>query len=179
MKKLLALLLCIVMVFSLAACGGSDKSDKKKPSVETEERTTTTTEDLAALEAAKLQGFYDLVKESADLLDVVADSIYRNWYDCIYKDKFYESIDLAIASALVDHKEDVDRIKELDENIAGSFKFVKDGEQGALVKEIMSAYSDYYEFVINVSGSFNSFSASKETLKKELASLLRDLSYEL
>jgi hypothetical protein len=43
----------------------------------------------------------------------------------------------------------------------------------------MSAYSDYYEFVVNVSGSFNSFSESKEKLKKELASALKKLSLEI
>lgn len=180
MKKLFALLLAGVMIFSLVACGdmgGSSKKDDKDE--DKEEVTTTTTEDAAALEAEKLQAFYDMVKESQELLDAVADDIYSNWYDCIYNDDFLESIDYAILCAQIDHEEDLNRIEELDGNIAGVFKFVKDSEQSDLVKDIMSAYSDYYEFVVNVSGSFNSFSASKETLKKELASLLRDLSYEL
>lgn len=161
MKKLLALLLCIVMVFSLAACGGTGGGSKKDDSEE------------------QLQEFYDCVKESQELLDAVADDIYSNWYDCIYKDKFLESIDYAIACALSDHEEDIERIEELDAEIADAFKEVKDGESAELVKDVMSAYSDYYEFVVNVSGSFETFKTNKETLKKELASLLRDLSYEL
>lgn len=161
MKKLLALLLCIVMVFSLAACGGTGGGSEKDDSEE------------------QLQEFYDCVKESQELLDAVADDIYSNWYDCIYKDKFLESIDYAIACALSDHEEDIERIEELDAEIADAFKEVKDGESAELVKDVMSAYSDYYEFVVNVSGSFETFKTNKETLKKELASLLRDLSYEL
>lgn len=161
MKKLFALLLCIVMVFSLAACGGTGGGSKKDDSEE------------------QLQEFYDCVKESQELLDAVADDIYSNWYDCIYKDKFLESIDYAIACALSDHEEDIERIEELDAEIADAFKEVKDGESAELVKDVMSAYSDYYEFVVNVSGSFETFKTNKETLKKELASLLRDLSYEL
>ena len=47
------------------------------------------------------------------------------------------------------------------------------------IKNVMSVYLDYYEFVVNVSGSFESFSASKETLKKELASALKDLQLEM
>ena len=43
----------------------------------------------------------------------------------------------------------------------------------------MQAYNDYYAFVIEVSGSFNSYSADKEKLKKELSSALKDLEFEL
>lgn len=163
MKKLFALLLAGVMMLSLVACGGTGIGTKKDDADESE----------------SLQEFYDCVKESQELLDAVADTIYSNWYDCIYKDKFSENINYAIASALVTHEDDITRIKELDTEIADAFKEVKDGDNAELVKEVMSAYSDYYEFVVNVSGSFESFKTSKETLKKELASLLRDLSYEL
>ena len=161
MKKVLALVLSCVMLFSLTACGVSTNGGSSDG------------------EDEQLQNFYDKVKESQELLDAVADDIYGNWYDCIYKDKFYESIDIAIASALSDHKEDIDRIEALDVEIANAFKAVKEGPQSELVKDVMAAYSDYYEFVINVSGSFQTFKESKESLKKELASLLRDLSYEL
>ena len=163
MKKLFALLLAGVMMLSLVACGGTGIGSKKEDADESE----------------NLQEFYDCVKESQELLDVVADDIYSNWYDCIYDDAFLESIDYAIACALADHEEDIARIEELDADIADAFKEVKEGDNAELVKDVMSAYSDYYEFVVNVSGSFETFKTSKETLKKELASLLRDLSYEL
>lgn len=37
-----------------------------------------------------------------------------------------------------------------------------DKNNGALIKEIMSVYSKYYEFVVNVSGSFDNYSANQE-----------------
>ncbi len=158
MRKITALILFLVLSISMFACS--------VPTIPIQKDNT-------------LEQFHEKVSESQELLDKVADAIYSNWYDAIYKDKFGESIDLAIASAMVDNKENIDRVKSLDEEIATLFKKVKDTEQGKLVKDVMSAYSDYYEFVINVSGSFKSYSADKETLKKELASLLRDLSYEI
>ena len=134
MKKVLSLLLVLLLVFSVSACGVAD-------------------------------------------LDTDSDT--GNWYDAIYKDKFSDDINVAIASAQADLAFELQQIEELDSEIAALFKEVKDGDQSKLVKDVMSAYSDYYEFVVNVSGSFKSYSADKETLKKNLASLLRDLSYEL
>ena len=43
----------------------------------------------------------------------------------------------------------------------------------------MHAYNDYYVHVMEVSGSFSSFSAKNDELKKELASALSDLEMEL
>lgn len=153
MKKVLALVLALSMLVCFASCSNNNK---------------------------KLSTFYDKLVESRDLLDSVADAIYDNWYDAIYEDKFSENINLAILSAQIDHSEDLDRIEALDAEISDLFRDLKDDKNtGKLVKEVMSAYSDYYEFVVNVSGSFKSYSADKETYKKELASLLKDLSYEL
>ncbi|MBE6740221.1 MAG: hypothetical protein E7565_07885 [Ruminococcaceae bacterium] len=155
MKRILAGILVLTLVFSLAGCAllGGNK---------------------------KLTEFHDKVAESQELLDDIADDVYSNWHGAIYDDEFNENINLAIASAMADHEADLDRIEVLDGEIAELFKSVKDDKEcGSIIKEVMSAYSDYYEFVVNVSGSFNSFSASKETLKKELASTLKDLSYEL
>ena len=155
MKKLLAILLILGTLMCFAGCSGNKNT-------------------------ALLSSFYDKVSESQELLDAVADDIYSNWYDAIYNDEFNENINLAIASAQVDHEEDLDKIETLEDEITDLFKVLKDDEDnGRLIKDVMSAYSDYYEFVVNVSGSFNSYSADKETLKKELASLLKDLSYEL
>ncbi len=130
-------------------------------------------------EAETAQQFYDAVVASQILLDDLADDIYSNWYDCIYDDAFGESIDLAIASAVADHSDDIDTLEENESTISSLFQQLKEAECASQVKAVMAAYSDYYEFVVNVSGSFKSFSADKETLKKELASALRDLSFEL
>ena len=158
MKKILAVFLTVAITVALAGC----------------------TLPVNIFDGNKdLETFYNKVSESHELLDAVADDIYSNWHGAVYDEEFGEDINLAILSAQIDHEEDLARIEELDGEIATLFKKVKDGKQGDLVKSVMSAYSDYYEFVVNVSGSFNSFSAAKETLKKELASSLKELSFEL
>ncbi len=135
----------------------------------------TTTADITA----DLDKFYKTVVDSQTCLDIVADDIYRYWYDAIYKDKYGGSIDLAIAYAQVDNADNLKVIEDNDIIIKELYKKVRDSEFEDEIKEVMSTYSDYYEFVVNVSGSFNSFSASKETLKKELASALKDLQLEM
>ncbi len=157
MKKISALLLALSFVLGFCACGSESTSSTDK----------------------QLSKFYEAVYESTELLNDVADDIYQNWYDAIYKDKFNEDINIAIAYAQSDHADDITKIKELDEKVSRYFSKVKSGEHSDLIKDVMSAYSDYYEFVINVSGSFKSYSESKESLKKELTSCLRELSYEI
>lgn len=126
----------------------------------------------------KVQAFYDKVVESQKCLDDVADDIYSYWYDAIYKDK-YSSIDTAILYAQMDNSENLAIIEANEPEIQSLYKKVRDSEFSTEIKAVMSAYSDYYEFVVNVSGSFNSYSANKETLKKELASALKDLALEI
>ena len=70
-------------------------------------------------------------------------------------------------------------IEENEPIIQALYKEIRNSKFSAEIKAVMNAYSDYYELVVNVSGSFNSYSASKETLKKELASALKDLALEI
>lgn len=154
MKKIVCLCLVCCLIFSLTGCLFNRTNN--------------------------LELFYEKLSESQELLDMVGDDIYTNWHDAIYEDEFNEDIDLAIVSAQIDHEEDLNKIEVLDGEITNLYKKLKSNKKhGALIRDVMSAYSDYYEFVVHVSGSFNSYSADKETLKKELASLLKDLSYEI
>ena len=152
MKKTISFIIAFVLIItSLTSCGSSNKEAE----------------------------FHSLVSETQELLDIVADDIYSYWYDCIYKDMYRESIDYAIACALSDNQENITKIEENNTKIKSLYKDVKDGKLEDEVKEVMKAYNDYYAFVMEVSGSFNSFSANKETLKKELSSALKDLEFEL
>ena len=152
MKKTLSFILVFVLIITtLTSCGGSKKEAE----------------------------FHKLVVETQELLDIVADDIYSYWYDCIYKDKYLESIDYAIACALSDNQENIEKIEANNKKIKTLYKDVKDGKLEDEVKEVMQAYNDYYAFVMEVSGSFNSFSANKETLKKNLSSALKNLEFEL
>ena len=162
-KKISGIILAVISVISLTlfgACGGNTNNQEQEI-------------------LAKINTFHETVVASQTCLDEVADDIYRYWYDAIYKDKYYGSIDIAIASAQIDNKTNLDTIETNESIIQSLYKEIRDSKLSFEIKSVMSAYSDYYEFVVNVSGSFNSYSASKETLKKELASALKDLALEL
>ena len=130
-------------------------------------------------ESDNISSFYDAVYSSQEKMDIVADSIYSNWYNAIYKDYFNKDIDIAIASAITDNEENIDFINSNETTIQDLYKKIKNSDLSSLIQEVMQTYSDYYEFVINVSGSFKSYSASMESLKKELASALKKLKLEL
>ena len=128
---------------------------------------------------SKKTEFHDAVVESQTKLDIVADTIYRAWYDLVYKDKYSSSVDLALATARLACAEELTFIEENDEKIKSLYKEVRDSDLKDEIKAVMSAYGDYYEFVVNVSGSFKPYSANKETYKKVLAAALKDLEMEL
>ena len=151
-KALVALPLFVICCFNLVACSTKNSN---------------------------ISTYYDLVVQSQAILDKYADDIYQNWYDAIYNDKFYGSIDLAVASAESDHEDDVKFLEENDAKIEQSYKSVRDGKYAENVKSVMDAYSTYYEFVVNVSGSFSIFESNKETYKKQLASELKKLHFEI
>ncbi len=127
----------------------------------------------------KVSEFYDTVVESQSHLDIIADRIYSYWYDAIYNDKYLGDINIAISSALSASSDNVDFVTSNEEKIQALYKEVRDSELKSEIKDVMSAYSDYYELVMNVSGSFNTYSANKETCKKALATALKNLSMEL
>lgn len=133
----------------------------------------------ACQDGKNLQSFYNKVVESQKHLDTVADDIYSYWYDAIYEDAYYGSINIAIATALSDNSDILKKIESNDPIIQSLYKEVRDSKYSEKVQAVMSAYSDYYELVVNVSGSFNTYSANKEAMKKELASALRNLALEL
>ena len=117
--------------------------------------------------------------ETKDLLDIVADDIYSYWYDCIYEDKYREDISYAVACAKSDNEENINTIEKNTTKIKDLYKQIKEGKLSSEAKAVMQAYNDYYTLIVEVSGSFNSYSASKETCKKELASAIDDFSFEL
>ena len=163
MKKFLALIFAVLCVIPLIASCGTTSPTSLSPSKSFENENE----------------FYEVVSETQELLDIVADDIYTYWYECIYNDKYLENINYAIACAKLDNKENIDKIETNNEKIKDLYSKIRDGELKAEVKAVMQAYNDYYALVIEVSGSFNSYSANKETCKKELSSTLKDLSFEL
>ncbi len=155
MKKTLALILALITVLVFVSCTGGEKKDD-------------------------VEDFYNDVYDAQIILDGIASTIYDYWYECIYGDSYYgDNVTIAVLAAQQERKDDIDVIKMLDEEIQEGFKKAKNSSHSEAVSAVMAAYSDYYEVVINVSGSFNSFRSDKETYKKALASALRQLKYEL
>ncbi len=190
MKLLISLCLAIVMCLPIllaVGCdlggtndtGNGDTTTQQTGSSSTTNSGTGNKEEEEKALREKIGKFYDAVVESQTHLDIAADTIYNYWYEAIYKDKYAGSIDLAIAFALADCEEDIDFVKTNETTIQSLYKDVRDSKLKNEIREVMSAYGDYYEFVINVSGSFKSYSENKETYKKALATSLKHLSLEL
>ena len=161
MKKILIMILVMCCVLSFATgCfdGGGTGSSGTKNAKETE--------------------FHDLVAETQGYLDEYADDIYSCWYDYIYEDE-YSSIEGAILAAMLMNTDNTDKIESNNETIKSLYGELKESELRTELKAVMQAYNEYYSLVMEVSGSFNSYSASKENLKKELATALKNLSFEL
>ncbi len=134
---------------------------------------------LTACGGAKVSELYDAVCESQSRLDLIADDIYQCWYDAIYNDEYSSDINVAIYTAQIYNSDNLNFVKENDEKIQSIYKDVRDSDLKSEIKAVMLAYNDYYELVINVSGSFNNYSQNKETYKKQLAAALKNLEMEL
>ena len=162
MKKILLTALCILLCISLTGCNLISSIP-------------TPTE----MDRQKVATFYALVYESQTLLDEVSGDIYTNWYDAIYNDKFDNDINLAVEAATADNQENIAEIQRLDDEIVPLFSEIKDSELGSQIKAVMSAYLDYYELVINVEGTFNTYSADRDNFKRALDQALKNLYLEV
>ncbi len=119
--------------------------------------------------------FYNLTADTKDQLDVLADTIFRNWYDCIYEDKFDGDINVAIDAAYEEHEALVREIVENTATIEEYYKQIKGGRLEDVAREVMQAYNRYYLVVMETGGtSFNDYSDSKVPAEKELAEALRN-----
>ena len=92
---------------------------------------------------------------------------------------YREDISYAVTCAKSDNEENINTIEENTTKIKDLYKKIKDGKLGSEAKDVMQAYNDYYTLIVEVSGSLNSYSASKATCKKELASAIDLFSFEL
>ena len=128
---------------------------------------------------SKEERFYNLVCETQELLDKVADDMYDNWYDCIYNDKFNNDINEAVEEAYDDNDEEIEIIFENTEKINELYKDIKNGKLEDEAKEVMRAYNDYYSLVLEDSGSFNNYSTAKEPARRALSTALKNYYLEL
>ena len=189
MKKIVSLALALTMLFCafvLSSCNSNSgstidqsNSDSSVEQSNTQEEEQSNTQEEEQSNTQKEEEFYNLVDETKDLLDIVADDIYSYWYDCIYEDMYFEDISFAVLCAQIDNEANLNTIEENTTKIKDLYKQIREGKLSSEAKAVMQTYNDYYTLVVEVSGSFQAYSASKETCKKELASALDDLSFEL
>ena len=176
MKRIIAsVLLVSILVTALVACSNSNTSGTTVETPDTSVQTPVITEE----QENQNENYYEIVSETQMLLDDVADAIYEYWYDCIYNDKYLENISYAVACAQEDNKDKIATIEENTQIIKELYKTVRDGELKDEIKDVMQAYNEYYSFVIEVSGSFESYSKGKEEYKKNLSNAMKNLSFEL
>ncbi len=129
---------------------------------------------LGSSNSEKEEEFYNITLDTKELLDVLADDIYKNWYDCIYDDAFGSDINNAIDSAFVDNTDIVTEIASNTKTIQELYKEIKDGDLADEAKAVMEAYNEYYSIVAEVSGSFNDYKDTKEPAKKALDKALKN-----
>lgn len=123
--------------------------------------------------------FYNLVRNTKTYLDAVADAIYTYWYDSVYNYKYNGDINYAIESALEDNADNIETIERNTEEIRNLYGKIKNGKLSREVKEVIRTYGDYRTFVLEVSGSFNTYSAELNIYRKSLSDALSALFFEL
>jgi len=107
-------------------------------------------------------------------LEDIADTVVEYWYDAIWYDMYNDDIDYAIDCALADTKSEQRTAethrKQLD-SLYDKLRRVPKGLEDDreiqdicdAVKNMYSAYTKYYDFAMEPSGSYNSYTADKST----------------
>ena len=154
MRKAIPLFLAVLCILStFAGCGNRSRKTEKE--------------------------FYDTVSDSKGLLDSVANTICSYWYNSIHKNEFRGDIDYAIECAIEDSKTKIDTLKTNHEVIKEQYGKIKDGKLKSELKSVIQAYNAYYALVIDVTGSYKSFSEGVDQLSQELSSALKNLEFEI
>ena len=132
-------------------------------------------DEIAALKA-NAQKFEDCVSEASVNIEDVGDELLDNWYDYVYdRWSYYDSPDDVIESTMSYMSYEVDLAKEQREEIEEIYSKLKAPNGDAKYKELVrlaedfyNAYIEFYDFVIDPSGSYTSYSSGYSDLKDEL-----------
>lgn len=131
------------------------------------------------------KAFASLAIEAGANLEDIADTTQEYWYDAIWNDKYNDDINTAILYAMIDKSEEIETAKEQYskmEELYNRLKKVPDGVEDEnideicdAVKELYNDYTDFYSFVTDPSGNYNSFSSSNNEKTDALMSSYRAL----
>ena len=172
MKKILAMMIAFLFVFSLASCGIFDRSEQIRA------EQSRLTEEYIAQQAEYLEAareFYTKISENAVLIDEVASEICSMWKDSDY-DTTTKEINKKIARILEEHKENVDEINAFDKEIAQLLSKAKLSTARFQVEQAMKAYIEYRDSVLKADASFMEYgyieiSSNKSSLDDALKNL--------
>lgn len=135
---------------------------------------------------SNVETFVSKVSDAGTDVKYIADTVQQYWYDSIYKDMYGSDINNAISQALYDLAGRISSAGSQNVQVKALYNKVKDLPEGVTgsdieeirssVRELYNAYNDYYNFAIDPSGSYNSFSADNGSLSSALSSKQRALS---
>lgn len=128
--------------------------------------------------------FCTTVLSSAADLEDIAKEVHSEWYDYVYNRwSKYDSVDEAIAGALSNESEKVTKVKMGKILIDGLYSKLKKAvnkteeieDLREAVKVLYDEYEDFYDFVTQPSGNYNSFKSKYEELDASIVDAYSDL----
>lgn len=180
MKKMIILFIAAMFCVSLCGCSllnlGLDLGNSPTQNEAMEQGTVTT---------QNAKAFYNKVLESSALLDLVATDVCAAWKDATYDYNLStKDVNDAIEKAKNAHDDNIKKINELDVEIRNLFEAakneMKDFSSQYAVKEVMTAYSEYMDSVLNANealdtGGYLGVSMAKDSLDRALRNLFAEL----
>lgn len=155
-------IISVLCLITFSSCGEKEKPQNKEDET-----------------LSKLTAFHQTVLESKECLDDIGNDVYQCWYNAIFKGEYDGNTSLAVADGLYSNPENFITLDKNEQIIKTLYQEMRDTDFTAEVKAVVYAYYDYYDCIVNVSGSFNNFSTVKNTLQKKLERCLKNLFLEI
>lgn len=131
-----------------------------------------------------VESFASITLNAGVTLEDISDYIQSEWYDAIYEDE-YDDINDAIRVAMLVKYEEIDTAETQYNLVETSFSDVKKVPEGIeddnideisdAVKDLYNLYTDYYNFAIEPTGNYTSYSERNNSITDEFSSKYRAL----
>lgn len=127
--------------------------------------------------------FYVMVLSDAAKLEDIGNDEVGYWYDYIYNDS-YSSIESAVLMAQIDNSGAMDTVEKNYSEIVSLYRDLLEVPKGApdelaelkdAVKDTYDAYADFYDTVMNVTGSYKSFSEAFHDTDNAMSKAIKKL----
>lgn len=177
-NNIIFLILLIVIILSIAISTYNINKAKKEEQEQKEIQIKNKIEDFynssSSLHLLMLFNDNDLIE--------IRNKISENWFNCIYYNKYKNPND-AINKALENKKENVNNIEHRTKSINDEYKNIQSypkeckhcGEVKTAIEEAYIAYNNYYNTVMNFSGSYDDFLNKFQSAHNDYTSKLKNL----